>query len=311
MTDTQIQEKISQPLFTLSESATELDQRESSEYAEWMRKGINAFNRAREDSDVREYQHAAEYFKKAQRSMPESTDAILNEAYARLNAGEHDEAVEPLESYVARTNEVNESTYTILGQLYLTKDRIQDAVSMLQEATETYPENEELQSLLLNAFNALGDDERAIEAYEKQIERSPNNAQFRYNYGSLLLTADRFDEAIDELKVASELDDKNVRAFYNLGAAYINRAAAIDDKIKVFEGEVREADGESSDDEHQMLDVLASERDKQFHLAIHPLERAYQLTEPGDEYRDDIRRALFQSYVNTDQIEKANKLNGI
>ncbi len=277
-------------------------------YLQEMQKGVEAFNAARQSGDSTDYADAASFFAGASAISPDSVDAQLNEAYALLNAGQQEASVEPLEAYVSRADSVGENPYVILGQLYLTNDRADDAVTVLQEATQTYPQNEELQSLLLNAFTNLDDEERAMEAYQRQIDRNPNNAMFRYNYGSMLLTADRFDEAIEQLQVAKDLDSDNPRVFFNLGAAHINKAAAIDDSIATVEDQARQAEREVSSEEVQTLDSMADQRREQFQMAITPLERAYQLTESGDEYRQDICRALFQAYVNTDQQEEANKV---
>ncbi|PEN14577.1 hypothetical protein CRI94_06030 [Longibacter salinarum] len=277
-------------------------------YIQEMRLGVEAFNAARESGDTTDYAKAAAYFGGANALEPDSLDAHLNEAYALLNAGQQQEALAPLETYVSRADSVGESPYTILGQVYLTNDQPEKAIEVLREGTEQYPENAELQSLMLNAFNRIDDQERAMSAYREQIERNPENAQFRYNYGSMLLTADRYEGAVEQLSKAAELDPDNPRIFYNLGAAYINQAAAIDDSITTIEDRAREADRELTSDEEGTLDELVEQRGQQFQSAVQPLEKAYQLTAQGDEYRQDICRALFQAYVNTDQQEKASQV---
>ena len=277
-------------------------------YVDEMNKGVEAFNTARESGDSTDYIQAAMYFGGANMIQPDSIDAHLNEAYARLNAGQRTEAISPLETYVSRADSVGENAYTILGQLYLTDDQTEKSITLLKEATEQYPENEEMQSLLLNAFNQMGDTERAMQAYRDQIEKNPNNAQFRYNYGSMLLNADRYDDAIEQLKKASEIRSDDAKIFYNLGAAHINKAAAIDDSITTIEDRAREADREVTSEEEAMLDDMVEQRRTQFSEAIPPLEKALQLSESGSQYRTDICRALFQSYVNTEQDQKAEQV---
>lgn len=286
----------------------DVQQRRQVAYIQEMQQGIDAFNTARESGDSTDYAQAAAFFGGANALEPDSIDAHLNEAYALLNAGQQPQAIAPLETYVSRADSVGESPYTILGQVYLTNDKPEEAITLLTEATQEYPDNEELQSLLLNAFNRIGDTERAMQAYSEQIERNPNNAQFRYNYGSMLLTADRYEEAIEQLGKAAELDQDNPRIFYNLGAAHINRAAAIDDSITVMEDRAREAERELTAEEDQMIEEMVDERGSQFQNAVQPLEKAYQLTEEGDEYHQDICRALFQVYVNTDQQDQAKQV---
>jgi tetratricopeptide (TPR) repeat protein len=282
--------------------------RRTTAYYQQMQSGIDAFNQARQTGDSTAYRNAASFFGGAATLEPDSVEAHLNEAFARLNIGQRTESIEPLETYVTKADSVGETPYTILGQLYLTNDRTEDAIAVLQEATQQYPENTELQSLLLNAFNRTDDKSRAMQAYRDQIEKNPNNAQFRYNYGSLLLTAERYDDAIEQLQRAADLDSDNPRVYYNLGAAHINKAAAIDDSITTIEDEAREADRDMTDSEQSTLDELVSKRTDMFENAIPALEKAYQMTSTGDEYRQDICRALFQVYVNTDKEDKAKQV---
>ncbi len=277
-------------------------------YYSQMQSGIDAFNIARESGDSTAYRNAASFFGGAATLEPDSVEAHLNEAFARLNIGQRTESIKPLETYVTKADSVGETPYTILGQLYLTDGRLEDAISVLQEATQQYPDNTEIQSLLLNAFNRTDDKSRAMKAYQDQIEKNPNNAQFRYNYGSLLLSAERYDDAIEQLQRASNLDSDNPRVYYNLGAAHINKAAAIDDSITMIEDEAREADRNLTDSEQSTLDELVSERTDMFENAIPSLEKAYQMTSTGDEYRQDICRALFQVYVNTNKEDKAKQV---
>jgi len=275
-------------------------------YVQEMRSGINAFNQAQQSGDSTAFMRAAGYFGAASILEPDSADAHLNEAYSRLNAGQRDEAVPSLDTYISKTDSVSENVYTILGQIHLTQGRTEEAMDVLEDASEEYPENGEIQSLLLNAYSQSGDTERAMEAYQQQIERDPENATYRYNYGSMLLNQDRFDEAIEQLNRAAELDPDNVKAQYNLGAAYVNKAGTVNDSIRAMEDSIRSADQQSVDPEvEQQLKEMAQERDEMLDSAIPPLEKARQLAGPDNQYRTDICRALFSAYVQTEQQDKA------
>ncbi len=274
-------------------------------YIQEYQRGADAFNRAQQSGEEEDFLRAAAFFGAAGAIEPDSAGPHLNEAYARLNAQQREEAIPALEHYVEKADTVDERAYTILGQLYLTNDRTQDAISLLEQATEEYPENEELQSLRLNAYNRAGETEQAMEAYREQIEENPDNATYRYNYGSLLLNADRYDEAIEQLSQAVELEPDNVQAQYNLGAAYVNKAVAFDDSLAAIEDSVREAERSLTSEEEQRIRELAQKRQTAFENAIPPLERARQMSGPGDEYLEDACMALFQAYVQTEQEEKA------
>lgn len=274
-------------------------------YIQEYQRGADAFNRAQQSGNQEDFLMAAGFFGAASAIEPDSSGPYLNEAYARLNAQQREETIPILETYIQKADSVEENPYTILAQLYLTNDRAEDAISLLEEATEQYPNNEELQSLRLNAYNQAGATDKAMEAYREQIEENPDNATYRYNYGSLLLNAERHEEAIEQLSRAAELEPNNVKAQYNLGAAYVNRAVAFDDSLAALEDSVRQAERDFTDEEEERIRELAQKRQTAFENAIPPLERARQLSSEGDDYRQDACTALFQAYVQTEQEDRA------
>lgn len=276
-------------------------------YIQEYQRGADAFNRARKEQDNATYLRAASYFGAAAVTQPDSAGPYLNEAYARLNADQREEAIPLLESYVQRADSVQENAYTILGQLYLTNSRPDDAISILEQAGDQYPQNEEIQSLLLNAYNQAGRTEQAMETYREQIERNPENATYRYNYGSLLLEADRFDEAIEHLGRAVELDPQDPQKQYNLGAAYVNKGAAVQDSLNALQERIREADREPTQEEAQRLKELVQQRKQLFTQAIAPLEKARQMTDRAQQ-RQRACSALFQAYVQTEQQQRAQEV---
>lgn len=277
-------------------------------YIQEYQRGADAFNRAQQSGNQEDFLMAAGFFGAASAIEPDSSGPYLNEAYARLNAQQREETIPILETYIQKADSVEENPYTILAQLYLTNDRAEDAISLLEEATEQYPNNEELQSLRLNAYNQAGATDKAMEAYREQIEENPENATYRYNYGSLLLNAERHEEAIEQLSRAAELEPNNVKAQYNLGAAYVNRAVAFDDSLAALEDSVRQAERDFTDEEEERIRELAQKRQTAFENAIPPLERARQLSSEGDDYRQDACTALFQAYVQTEQEDRASQV---
>jgi tetratricopeptide (TPR) repeat protein len=145
-----------------------------------------------------------------------------------------------------------------------------------------------------------------MEAYRQEVEENPDNATYRYNYGSMLLSEDRLDEAIEQLQAAVDLQSDNAKAQYNLGAAYVNKAVALNDSIATIEDRVREEDREATEQETEEIQTLAEQRQQAFQDAIPPLERARQLSQQGESgYLEDSCRALFQAYVQTEQTDQA------
>ena len=179
----------------------------------------------------------------------------------------------------------------------------------------------ELEGRLLNAYNQAGQTEKAMAEYEEQIEKNPNNATYRYNYGSMLLQADRYDEAIEQLQTAVELAPDNVKAHYNLGAAYSNKArqvqnqlTEVEDSLRAISEEAMAENREPTDEERRRVNELDQEKkdlrgQKQalFEKSIPPLKEAHKMSGADGSFRKDACTALVTAYVQTEQLSEAKK----
>jgi len=186
---------------------------------------------------------------------------------------------------------------------------VSDTVQISEDLTGATP-LAELRNQRLNALNNTGQTERAVQAYREQIERSPENATYRYNYGSLLLNMNRYDAAAEQLKKAVEIDPNDPKKQYNLGAAYLNKGVALQDSLVSVRDSVMQKDREATEAERKMIKELNEKRLQLFRDAIPPLERARQLSGATGQYRQSACSALFQAYVQTEQTEKAEQVKG-
>ena len=281
-------------------------------YEREVSRGESAYNRADKYDDAASFRRAIGFFGAAAATQPDSARPALNEAFSRLKVGQTRAVVPVLEQYVERADPPKKEAYEILGELYVSTRQYEAATDVLDRATTVYPTSRTLQALRLNAYNRSGDVDEALSVYREQIERSPDKARYRYNYGALLLKAKRYPEAIDQLSTAVDLRPDNARGQYNLGAAYLNAALGRVDSLAAADGE--EADGlpriESlSAPERERLD---QQRTELFEKAIPPLERARVLTEEPytdvenkNTIRQDACRALLVAYVQTSRPNRA------
>jgi tetratricopeptide (TPR) repeat protein len=184
---------------------------------------------------------------------------------------------------------------------------VSDTLKISQDLTGMAP-LAELRNQRLNALNKTGQTEQAMEAYRQQIERNPEDATYRYNYGSLLLNADRYEEAAEQLQKAVELDPDDPKKQYNLGAAYLNKGVALQDSLVSMRDSITSKDRNPTEEERKMVKDLDEQRRELFRQAIPPLERARQLSGPNGQYRQNACSALFQAYVQTEQTEKAKEV---
>ena len=279
-------------------------------YQSEFQRGVQAFNRGRNQET--EYNASATYFANAATIQPDSASAYVNQAFALMNASRVDDAMVPFEMAIEKGDRELDN-YRFLASIYQTNNREGDAVNLLEEASTLYPNDEVLQTELLNAFQLAGETERALDMYAQAVQSNPDNKLYRYNYGSLLVENDRFDEAIEQLIIAIEIDPEYGNAHYNLGAAYINQAVLLNVQINELDDQLRANRNGMTAAQIQEADAeimrQADARTELFAKAIPPLERARVLFEATGESASDVCGALFQSYVQTNQTDAAQAVS--
>ena len=204
---------------------------------------------------------AVSSFRAAASILPDSTLAYRNWAAALMNAGRNEDSVEPLKrALAAKPNDAE--VMTMLAQVYMKTRQDSLAVPLLADLWESGRHTEEVADGLSRAYVRMGKVAEAKAIYEEAIKSNPDNFNFRYNYGTILLEAKDYDGAIEQLTKAYEIEPESADINYNLGAAYLNRGVG-----------KREALPEDSEDTPQMED---------FERAFPYLEKSVKMN-PNDE----------------------------
>jgi len=285
-------------------------------YDREMSRGESAYNRAAKHGEEASFRRAIGFFGAAAATQPDSAQPALNEAFSRLKVEQTRDVIPVLERYVERADTAKKVGYKILGELYVSTQQYQAATDLLDRGTALYPTDPALQALRLNAYNRSGDVDEALSAYREQVDNFPERASYRYNYGALLLEAERYSEAIDQLTRAVEIRPDDARGQYNLGAAYLNAALVRSDSLAAEGGGrdgVPRIDSLSDDDRIR----IEERREALLEKAIPPLERARALTEEPyaqienkPAIREDACRALLVAYVQTSRPNRAAQVEG-
>lgn len=300
-----------------STGAEEARRRMQAAYTQAFHRGIEVYNDAQyvDDGAKREmYERAAGHFRVASLIFPDSTGAYFNEASAYISGGMATRAIAPFEMAL-QMGSTSRRIYLFLGTIYyqaaeaesdlMLKHRAYERlVYTLEPALELYPRDDELRSMLLNAYSLAGQEDKALTYYEAEVAAGNTNKVFLYNYGTLLLRLNEYDEAITQLTAATEIDSLYANARFNLGAAYVNKAVAVgaaqvDDSLDV-EGPRPQARVGIAD--------LHSERRALFSEAITHLEIARSLTEAEMGSVRNICRALYQAYGWMNERSKAEEV---
>lgn len=131
--------------------------------------------------------------------------------------------------------------------------QFKNALDVVVPASNMYQDDRDLMTVLTNCYIASDMTEKATETFKIGAMKNPDNADYQYNYGVILLRADDFENAIAQFKKAIDAGNATVgelqsklahpdstvnaekanqelvrtqgtiwNATYNLGAAYVN-----------------------------------------------------------------------------------------
>jgi len=179
-------------------------------------------------------------------------DAYKNLAFAYLNLDERDAAIEPYLKVLELTH--SEDSYVQLGDMYVQKglklkndgddagadEYFDKAIKVLEEGKAKHPQSGDILLLLSNTYIAADKLDVAKDAFKEGVEKEPENKFYRYNYGSLLLNAEEYAGAAEQLEKALEIDPEYENAIYNLAVTYVKWGAKIREEAEMKEQETDE-----------------------------------------------------------------------
>jgi len=249
-------------------------------------KAIGKFNLANKETNKEKqtvlFDETIKLFEDAIICQPDSVSTHQNLAYAYFNAGKRDDAKKAMRNALNLKPDVD--MYVLLGSILAEDKEYDEVIKLSEEARTHYPEDAEMLRIVSNAYIATGKLDVALSAFEEGIAKEPKNKFYRYNYGSLLLNAEKYNKAIEQLKVAVEIDPDYTNAVYNLGVAYVNKGA-----------KVRE--------ENELKEINSDEYKIYFKAAL-PLFESYLENNPEDV---KIWELLGQVYANLGDTEKSKE----
>jgi len=231
----------------------EINQLLKASWAENFNDGVNYFNTANRNENPDSVkilrQKAINSFETAIQMQPDSNDTYRNLVFVYLSAGDLEGSIEPTERWVNRVKSLE--SYQVITEVYYTKaeqkwnkylssKNAQDSVEALQlyeitekyanEGLQKYPNDGTLNSFLFNTYISLGKKDLALSKAKDAVDQNPNDKYTNYNYGTMLLEAKNYEEAVKYFKKALEIDPKYENAIYNIAACYINWGIQVRDK---------------------------------------------------------------------------------
>jgi tetratricopeptide (TPR) repeat protein len=136
----------------------------------------------------------------------------MNEALATGSTPTRDPHFDGLSASAARRL-ASAAQALSLGQAVVLEQRLTGLLSV-------YPDHPEVLRMYAGLQCLRGDFAGASATMQHAVAQRPNDVDYLNSLGSALLESTRYDEAIDALHRASELDPEYTSAWYNLGLAY-------------------------------------------------------------------------------------------
>lgn len=206
--------------------------------------GASTFKKAQIKKDAKLYQEAAETFRAATLLMPDSSakyGGYINYAFALMAQDKYDEAIVPLEEQLRR--HPNADAYRALASIYTDKARLlkkdektaeanamyDKAIATLNEAMIKFPDDADLNQELLNTYIAAGRLLEATPKFKEFAEKNPSDKSAQYAFGTVLLEAKDFEQAVVYLKRAAAIDPGFDNAHYNICVAYLRWGVKVRD----------------------------------------------------------------------------------
>jgi tetratricopeptide (TPR) repeat protein len=261
--------------------ATKIGDQKAFHWANNFNKGVGNFQRGNKTTDPDSatifYDRAIKFFKDAALVEADSADNYRNLSFVYLSAGRTEEAIDPLKKLIEM--EKSEDGYQYLGEVYYTlganknidftnSKNLQDsidavahynnAIEVLEEGRNLYPENTDILVTLSESYIGADKIDVAMDAFKASVEQDPGNQHFRYNYGVLLLNANRYEEAEEQFTKALEIDPDYENSIYNLGVTYVKW-------------------GTQMNDEAEEQGIISEDYKQKYELALPYLERIVEL----------------------------------
>lgn len=226
----------------------------------------------------------------------------------------YEEAANAKEEYLAMAQDTSleASDYMQLASYYYQLDDQEAVLTTLKSAHEAFPDNQEIVSNLADAYQRVGEPEKAISTVEQLVEQDPENPQYHLVLGTQIYQQalvlndslstnpnnEQLQAKVDELtdRAESELNTvleyrPNDDAAYNtLGIIYQNKAKAMFDKRN------------STNDNAQ-----AAELDKQGKVFLEEAMKNYESAAEIEPNNQEYWRSLFSIYTALGMDEKAQE----
>lgn len=184
-----------------------------------------------------------------------------------------------------------EMIFKNLAQNYSDKGNNEKALEIISKGRTEFPSSYSLLIDEANIYYKAGDNAKFKERLEEAIRLNPTEPTLYYNVGVMNMDQKNIDEAIKNFEKAIELKPDYADAYNNIGAAIIEKAAAI----------IEEMNKSLSD--FKKYDKLQAQQFDIYRKALPYYEKAYELN-PNSINVVQTLMGLYENLEMTDKLDK-------
>jgi hypothetical protein len=288
--------------------ATEFDQKK--EYTEdifakvnWQRN--NYFNQAVDNYNKKNYTEAMLAFENGASALSSiQVNDTISLFYAAACAGLANNKVKAKQYYndLLKQGAKSSTIYISLSDLYRQDKDSSGALKIVRDGLKMYPNDLKLFLTETNIYLTFGDTEKALRNLKLASEQDTSNQTVFFALGTIYdnisndtvksakVREEAFNSAIEAYKHAIKLNPEYFEPNYNIGALYVNKAAAINDQANKLPLD--------ADIEYKKLKAEADGY----------LEKATPFLEKGSELMPDDINTLFSLKQIYSRLNKTDKL---
>jgi tetratricopeptide (TPR) repeat protein len=241
------------------------------------------------------FEEAIQAFDKTKMINPKDTTGFMYAGVAAMQGGFYDKAAE---NYYTLLNDLDFKeldVYTSL--LWIERNHNQDlenALSLLEEAREKYPENLDLMKEEINLLINMEKTEEAKEKLELAIQAEPDNPSLYYSLAYLYDEVGETEKSINTYKKAIELNPEYFEANFNLAVIFFNKGVEV----------LKEANNMDLETYQKKGKEIVAQADKFFEKSLPYLEKSHEI-DPEDL---TVMETLETAYAELQMEEKAEEI---
>lgn len=141
-------------------------------------------------------------------------EGLMNEGLDRYRAHEYIEAIKSFSNAID-ADPTQADAYYYRGQVFIDINNFPAAKNDFLRVTSKVEDDPEAWNFLGYTQALEGDNESAIESYNKAINLNPDNAMYYYNRGGSLAKLDQLEDALDDFDAAISLGTQTSGVFNN------------------------------------------------------------------------------------------------